>query len=162
MSFFGDFGNSTGTMEMGGSFELIPAKTQVKAAIEQGAWHTSNYDGKTVISLTWAILAPSEYAGRKVFQKLHVIDSDDKKRAKALQMLAAIDKNCGGRLTASGEQPTDADIMLALSNKPMVLLLDVWKSDDKSGNWVSAVSPLTAKQATPQPAANKFDDDIIF
>ena len=172
MSFFGEYSNTTGAMEMGGGdIEPIPAKTQVKAAIEEAAWHHPQGGGDSVISLKWAVLAPKEYNNRKVFQKLKVNDSDPKKKAKALQMLAAIDKNCGGKLIASGQAPTDDSLMMALLNKPMVLLLQVWKmqdpqtGEDKQGNWVGAVSPMARApkhESNPPVATDNFDDDIPF
>ena len=173
MSFFGEYANTTGEMEMGGGdIAPIPAKTQVKAAVEEAAWYHPKDGGDSVISLKWCVLAPKEYNNRKIFQKLKVNDSDPKKKAKAMQMLAAIDKNCGGKLVASNSEPTDESLMMALINKPMVLLLQVWKmqdqqtGEDKTGNWVGAVSPVakTAAQApvqTPAPADN-YDDDINF
>jgi hypothetical protein len=177
MSFFnlstGEQANTSGTMEMGGGdIEPIPAKTQVKAAIEEASWYTPKDGGDTVISLKWAVLAPKEYANRKVFQKLKVKDSDPKKRDKAIMMLGAIDKNCGGKLFASGQEPTDDTLMMCLLNKPMVLLLQVWAMDDpntgekKKGNWVAAVSPISGQAAqaaqTAKPAPVPFDDDITF
>ena len=163
--------NATGTMEMGGGdIEPIPAKTQVKAAIEEAKWYDNQQTGERHISLAWSILAPKEYAGRKVFQKIKVLEQGAKKRDKALLMLAAIDKNAGGKLMAKGQEPTDDSLMLNLCNKPMVLLLQVWKmeiqGENKSGNWVSAVSPVSQQaqaQAAPvAPVAQANYDDIPF
>jgi len=181
MSFFnlstGEQVNQSGSMEMGGGdFEPIPANTQLKAAIQEAAWHTFQ-GGDTVISLTWVVLAPKEYANRKVFQSLKVKDSDAKVRDKAISMLGAIDKNCGGKLFASGKEPTDDSLMMCLLNKPMVLLLQVWVIDDKNkgemkkGNWVGAVSPMNPGQAAQNsqpekpahvpPVSSSFDDEDI-
>jgi hypothetical protein len=154
-------------MEMGGDIAPIPTDTQVKAAIEQALWYTPKNGGDTVISITWSILAPKEYNARKIFQKLKVKDSDPKKRDKAIKMLAAIDKNAGGKLFAKGTEPTDNDLMQHLLSAPMTLLLKVWAMDDlvtgetKKGNWIAAVSPSN-KVATPKPAETNFDDDIPF
>jgi len=170
MSFFNqDQINSNGSMEMGGGdIEPIPAKTQVKAAIEEASWYTPQGGGDKVISLKWAILAPKEYANRKIFQKLKVTDSDSKKKDKAMMMLAAIDKNCGGKLIKLNRTPDDDDLMMSLLNKPMALLLQIWVMTDdntgetKKGNWVASVSPLNAQSAPAPVAATVFDDDIPF
>lgn len=158
--------NSSGEMEMGGDIEPIANNTQVKAAVEQAQWFTSKTTGETVISLTWFIMAPKEHSNRKIFQKIKVKDSDPKKRDKAILMLAAIDKNAGGKLFAKGSEPTDDDLMMCLVNKPMMLLLKVWVMDDqqtgekKSGNWVAAVSPCGV--VAQAPANTTIDDDIQF
>ena len=70
MSFFGEYSNTTGAMEMGGGdIEPIPAKTQVKAAIEEAAWHHPQGGGDSVISLKWAVLAPKDGSGEIATQR---------------------------------------------------------------------------------------------
>lgn len=180
MSFFTTSDNKaiekSGSMEMGGGdIEPIPAKTQVLAAPDEAKW--DEYEGDEYVSLRWSILQPKEYAGRKIFQKIRVCDSDSKKSDKAKRMLAAIDTNAGGKLLASGERPTDESLTRCLVNKPMVLLLQLWeiKQDDgtvKRGNWIGAVSPRQAGAAKPSAAkpepvkepepADAYDDDIPF
>lgn len=183
MSDFWNLGNDappvSGNMDMGGGdFEPIPARTQVLAALEEIKW--DDHDGSYYINGTWSILAPDAYKGRKVFQKIRVEDKDIKKREKALRMLAAIDANAGGQLLASGGKPTNEDMTRHLCNKPMMLMLQIWKLEDdstgetKKGNWVSAVSPKgsasPSQPATQQPATQQtstdegfsFDDDIPF
>ena len=59
---------TTGSFEAGGSIEPIPANTQVKAAPDEAKW--DDYEGREYISLRWTILAPTEYKGRKIFQKI--------------------------------------------------------------------------------------------
>lgn len=158
--------NTTGNFEAGGGeIEPIPAKTQVKAACDEAKW--DEYQGDEYISLRWSVLAPVEYKGRKIFQKVRVMDGDAKKADKAKKMLAAIAVNCGGGLLKVQGKPSDQDLQKHLLNKPMALLLQVWeveKSDGSGtakGNWISAVSPLAQKAApapTPAPAAIDEDD----
>ena len=134
---------STGTVETGGgSIEPIPAKTQVKAAIDEAKWDIYGVD--QYISLRWTVLAPADYKNRKIFQKIKVNDP-------------------------AKSEPTDSDLQKHLLNKPMALLLQVWKikpedgSDEMTGNWISSVSPLKSKVApTPPPAVEIDDDDIGF
>jgi len=140
------------TFEMGGGdIEPIPANTSVLAAPDEAK--IDEYEGQEYISLRWTVLAPKEYANRKVFQKIRVFDHDTKKADKAKRMLAAIDANAGGGLVAAGTLPTDALLTKCLVNKPMLLKLQVWEMNDKKGNWVAAVSPRTATNDTPAPAA---------
>jgi hypothetical protein len=160
---------ATGEFESGGgNMEPIPANTSVLAACDEAKWDA--YEGDNYISLRWVVLQPAEYKNRKVFQKLRVQDSDSKKSDKAKRMLAAIDTNAGGQLLATGETPTDASMTKHLTNKPMVLKLQVWEveandgSGMKRGNWVAAVSPragaLPAAPAAPSPG--KIDDNPPF
>ena len=157
---------STGTVETGGgSIEPIPAKTQVKAAIDEAKW--DSYDGEEYISLRWTVLAPADYKNRKIFQKIKV--NDPAKSEKAKKMLGAIAVNAGGGLLKTAGEPSDSDLQKHLLNKPMALLLQVWKikpedgSDEMTGNWISSVSPLKSKAApTPPPTVEIDDDDIGF
>ena len=137
------------------------------AAISEIEW--TLYNGDEYISAKWTVLKPDEFKNRKIFQKIRVMDEDVKKADKAKRMLAAIDKNAsGGKLLSLDRQPTDSDMAKALVNKPMVLKLGVWEMNDKSGNWVQAVSPKTGQQSAPKPAPapaptnaySDFDDDI--
>lgn len=166
--------DTTGSFEAGGGdLTPIPAKTQVKAAIDEAKW--DDYEGSEYISLRWQVLAPVEYKGRKIFQKVRVMEMDSKKADKAKKMLAAIAVNAGGGLLKVAGKPADQDLQKHLLNKPMALLLQVWaieKTDGTgtaTGNWVSAVSPLKKPTAAAQPEPTPepespadFDDDIGF
>lgn len=144
------------SFEMGGSLEPIPDKTDVLAAPYEAKW--DEYQGEEYISISWNVLKPQAYSNRKIFQKLKV--NDPKKAEKAKRMLMAIDANAGGHLRASGKLPTDGMLTKALLNKQMILKVGVWKIDDKSGNWVMAVSPKSKGLPAEEPAAQAQDDDI--
>lgn len=162
MSFWDIEEEVTGSFEMGGgAIEPIPDNTDVLAAPDEVKW--DSYEGDQYISIRWTILKPSEYANRKIFQKVRVFDTDSKKADKAKRMLAAIDANAGGMLRASGVQPTDELLTKALTNKQMIIKLMVWEMNDKSGNWVAAVSPKTGADV-PMPQKKKDDDfeDVPF
>lgn len=155
--------NTTGNFAVASDIEPMPKDTQVKSCIDEVKW--DEYQGERYISIRWQVLAPKQYANRKIFQKLKVEQSDVKKRDKAIQMLAAIDANCGGKLMSAGVEPTDASMQKNLLMKPMVLLLDVWDINDKKGNWVKAVSSASGAAAVkpePTPASTNEDDDDIF
>ena len=161
MSFWNtsDGGNAakTGTeYEMpGGNMEPIPEGSSVLAIVDEAKWDKT-VNGDEYVSLRWSVLAPEGFKNRKVFQKLWVTDHDPNakdtakavaKTDKARKMLAAIDANAGGKLTAKDAKPTTDDLVMALSNKPMVITLGLWEVSDSrgsaSGNWVMAVAPKT-------------------
>lgn len=162
--------NATGEFSAGGSdFAPIPKDTRVLAMCDEAK--ISEYQGQSYINLKWSIAQPKEYKGRVIFQKIKCWESDSNKRDKALRMLAAIDANAGGKLAASGAEPTDLSLQTSLTAKPMVLKLGVWDMDGKTGNWVQEVSkhqpkpgtaaptPTPKPQPAPKPAPVEIDDD---
>ena len=187
MSFFttstGENAAATATGEFsagGGDFAPIPKDTRVLAMCDEAK--ISEYQGQSYINLKWSIAQPKEYKGRVIFQKIKCWEADSNKRDKSLRMLAAIDANAGGKLAASGAEPTDLSLQTSLTAKPMVLKLGVWDIDGKTGNWVQEVSkhqpkpgtaaPAPAPAPKPQPAPKPapvaqstgvdMDDDIPF
>lgn len=158
----------------GGGFAPIPDGTRVLSAVEE--CKEDEYEGEKYFSLKWRIL-DGEYKNRIIFQKLKVFSEKERQRDNAVTMLAAIDANAGGKLMSSGKEPTAMAIASALANRPMILLLKVWESDDKSksGNYVAGVfgrqqtkaSPAPAKKSAPAASQTsetpvEFDDDIPF
>lgn len=136
----------------GGNMDPIPAGSSVLAMIDEAKWDHTQNNAEEYVSLRWTVLAPEEYKNRKVFHKLWVTDHDPNakdtakaiaKTDKARKMLAAIDANAGGNLTAKDARPSDDDLALALTNKPMVITLMTWDSNTggAGGNWVAAVAP---------------------
>lgn len=136
----------------GGNMDPIPAGSSVLAMIDEAKWDHTQNDAEEYISLRWTVLAPEEYKNRKVFHKLWVTDHDPNakdhakavaKTDKARKMLAAIDANAGGKLTAKDARPSDDDLARALQDRPMVITLGVWESNTggNGGNWVMAVAP---------------------
>ena len=159
----------------GGNIEPIPANTDVLAVCDEAKW--DDFNGDRYISLRWTVMKPADYKNRKVFQKVRVMDDNASKADKAKRMLAAIDANAGGKLVAAGEEPTDENLTKCLTNKPMVLRLQVWEleteqGEKKAGNWVSAVSPRQGggsapQQPEPAPAqeaagGDDMEDDVPF
>lgn len=151
--------------ETAGQMDPIPANTQLLAIIDEAQWRAAFEIGNPdYIQLRWTVLAPADYKNRKIFQKLHVLDTDANKADRAKQMLMAIDTNAGGKLSKLDREPEDHELLSALANKQMLIRVQVWKTGDddnvRTGNWVNAVAPK-AKAATKtasQPArkqANK-------
>jgi hypothetical protein len=146
----------------GGNMKPIPGNTSVLAAIDEAKWDKDG-NGNRFISLRWEVLQPEDFANRKVFQKLWVLDDEPKakdpvkKRDKAKLMLGAIDMNAGGKLLAKPVMPTDEAMTLHLTNKPMIIKVMEWKMRDSMtgemnvGNWVGAVSSkATGAISTPE------------
>jgi hypothetical protein len=187
-----DIHGQSGEYEIATNLEPIPDNTQALALIDEAKWDTAE-DGSRFVSLRWNIMAPDEYKDRKVFQKLWVDDFDPRakkpedKRDKARRMLAAIDKNAGGKLLKSNDAPDDEALTIALTKKPMIIRIHQWnmvneKGEAMVGNWIGAVSPKTtgtvqkpAAQTNKSPAASQpkggrvqsgrkqtVDDDIPF
>jgi len=173
--------NSTGEFDAGGgNNEPIPDGTSVLAMPDEAGWKEDR-NGVEHLGIRWTILKPEAYQNRKIFHKLFVSDDDPrakdaaKKKDKALRMLAAIDKNAGGKLGKKDGRPTSDEIALALINKQMVIRLGVWEMDGDngpmSGNWVQSVSPKSAdisegpKKAAPKRTPiieDDLDDDVPF
>lgn len=160
---------SKSEFELGGGFEVIPDGSRVLAAVEE--CKDDQWEGERFFNLKWRIL-DGEYKNRIIFQKLKVFSSKEKQRDNAITMLAAIDANAGGKLMASGKEPTDFAIASALANRPMILLLRVWESEDKqkTGNYVAGVfsrqqtkTASAPKQSAPsnEPPMD-FDSDVPF
>lgn len=173
-----------------GNLDPIPDGSSVLAIIDEAKWGETRDEHAEFVSLRWSVMEPAEYANRKVFQKLWVTDDDpnvsdaakmDRKRDKAKRMLAAIDANAGGKLARKAARPTDDDLALALTNKPMIIKCMVWEMTDRqtgntnSGNWIAAVAPkskgVDVKEAKAKPASkpaaksgfgDDLDDDIPF
>lgn len=165
-------------VEGGGDFEPIPAGTRVVATCEEAS--DTTYGNDRYINLKWRVNLPKEHANRVLFQKVKIYDAKEARKTRARQMLAAIAQNAGGKLFTTMQQngesePSDASLQ-ALTNTPMVLKLDVWEMEvngqNKTGNWVQAVSkyerqasqqqqaaPSPAPQ--PSPASVSFDNDTI-
>ena len=143
--------NTDGKFEINTGSALIPNDTTCLAMIDEAGW--ADYQGDEYINLRWVIAEPKQYADRKVFQKLRVYDTDAKKADKAKQMLAAIDANAGGKLMASGEDPTDMMLTKALINKLMLIKVMEYEFNDRKGNWIAAVAPRSGKAPAQAPAA---------
>ena len=153
--------DTTGKFESNGGIALIPENTTCLAMITEA--NIAEYQGDEYINLAWTVNKPDAYKNRKVFQKVRIFDAETKKRDKALNMLAAIDKNAGGKLSKSDTAPTN-ETLFFLMQKPMLIKVMVWDMNDKKGNWVAAVSPRSTEEPAPvketkvTPEVGEFDD----
>ena len=152
---------TTGKFESNNGIALIPENTTCLAMITEA--NIAEYNGDEYINLAWTVNKPDAYKNRKVFQKVRVFDADTKKRDKALNMLAAIDKNAGGKLSKYDTAPTN-EMLLNLMQKPMLIKVMVWDMNDKKGNWVAAVSPRSTEEPVSvqapkvTPEVGEFDE----
>lgn len=145
----------------GGNMAPIPDETTVLAAPVEAGW--KNYEGEDYVNIQWQILAPAEYKNRRIFQKIKVYQTDISKADKAKRMLAAIDTNAGGKLMSIEREPSDAELTQFLVGKQMLLKLGVWEINDKTGNWVMAVSPKQTISSNVAPAAQVINNaDVPF
>ena len=174
MSFFENIDTTSSSFELGGGdFAPIPENTKVLAIAEEAK--NDEYQGARSIKVKWRISQPAAYANRVIFQKLQVYTPD--KADKHKRMLAAIATNAGGQLFQAMQQTGETDpsdmSLSTITNRPMVLQLGIWESEDKSksGNWVKAVSARKSPAGAPAPApvapkpapvADIDDSDIPF
>lgn len=153
--------DTTGKFESNSGIALIPENTTCLAMITEA--NIAEYQGDEYINLAWTVNKPDAYKNRKVFQKVRIFDAETKKRDKALNMLAAIDKNAGGKLSKSDSAPTN-ETLLHLMQKPMLIKVMIWEINDKTGNWVAAVSPRSVEEPV-QVASTQveiIDGDVPF
>jgi hypothetical protein len=149
---------ATGKFEASASYELIPDGTTALAIITKPS--IEQYNGDEYINVEWTIAKPEAYKNRKIFQKVRVWDSNPKKADKAKAMLANIDKNAGGKLAKLDKDPTNESLSV-LTGKTMLIKILIWSIDDKTGNYIGAVSPRTTEEAAPAPTPKPvaIDDD---
>jgi hypothetical protein len=147
---------SDGTYETN-NFEVLPNNTIARARIDECG--LKEWEGSKYLSIRWHILG-GEFDGRKIFQSLSVYDADPKNRDKAINMLAAIDANSGGKLPKDRE-PTDEDYMLCLMNRIMLIKVIKYKSkkDGEYRNLVCKVSSANNPTEAMQVSTNE-DEDI--
>lgn len=170
MSFFklsnGQTAQSDGNFDAGGgNLDPIPEGSKLRTIITEAKW--AEYQGDRYINLRHDV-ADGEFKKRVIFQKIRVEDADTKKRDKALMMLAAIDANCGGKLSQLEGEPSDIDLMKALCNKPIVCRVGVWDmigsdGNQRTGNYIQAVESSGKKQtASTKPVEQKQQkqDDV--
>jgi len=147
---------ATGKFEASASYELIPDGTTALAIITKPS--IEQYNGDEYINVEWTVAKPEAYKNRKIFQKVRVWDSNPKKADKAKAMLANIDKNAGGKLAKLDKDPTNESLAV-LTGKTMLIKILIWSIDDKTGNYIGAVSPRTTEEAAPAPTPKPVEID---
>jgi hypothetical protein len=171
-----------------GNLAPIPDGSTVIAIIDEAKWDETREERAEFISLRWSVLEPVQFANRKIYQKLWVTDDDPrtadpakmaKKRDKAKKMLATVDANAGGKLARNARKPSNDDLTLALTNRPMAIKCMVWEIEGPngaaSGNWIAGVFPKSkgvdvtdapvkapAARQPAQSSSRVLDEDVPF
>lgn len=147
----------------------IPEGTVVKAILTETT--LKEYEGEQYVNYRWDIVAPADYKGRVIFQKLNIYNEKESKRNNARIMLMQ-SYNIAGK-TPPASAPNEDDLY-PLQNMSALLKLGVWdftKEGGKSGNWVQEIKSAKQQQAPQQqqapaqarqPDFDDFDDNIPF
>lgn len=150
---------ATGKFEASENYELIPDGTTAMAIITKPS--IEKFQGDEYINIEWTVVKPDVYKNRKIFQKVRVWDNNPKKADKAKAMLANIDKNAGGKLAKLDKDPTN-ETLSVLTGKTMLIKILIWSIDDKTGNYVGAVSPRSTEEPAPAPKVVAAPVDDVF
>jgi len=137
------------------NFDPLPHNSFHNAVVSDIKW--DEYDGDEYINVTWQIADEGEYKNRKVFHKIKVQDQKATTRDNAIKMLVALNNIAEADLLSIAA-PTDEDLQRELLGTVAMIKVQVWKIDDKSGNWVSALGepgdvPETKGEAPASQAA---------
>ena len=178
--YWGETPETDGNFEESSSYEVIPEGTRCLSSIESAKWDSFKGSDHKHINLKLCV-EDGEYKGRKFFHSVYVDGTDpnsqyydatneEKKKAKARAMMAAIDKNAGGHIFALKRRPTDDDLAKYLIGAQMFYTLGVTGTKKQCVRGVSSAGDIAApsKQAanTAKATAKKdngfSDDDIPF
>ena len=172
---------------VGGFQSLIPDGTQLHCSIAGVQCENATDRSNQHIVVTLHVTEPGPYRNFTVAHKLHVLDNSDKKRDKAIEMLATYDTLCrGALLKADKEGKVIMDNMLlarSLNGGNVLATFGVWEMENKNtgetmtGNWVreiKAAKPVAEEKAEAAELDKKaesqgldepvddYDDDIVF
>ena len=156
----------------GGNFEPVPVGHYF-CSVDSAEWKT--YEDERYIQVTWETLGGEgdQYAGRKIFQKLKVYDSDRDKKVKHRKQLARICDRAGVNLPRD-RSLTDEDLM-QLTGHQLWLHVLIWQIKneqtgevEREGNWVNKVgrdaSDAGKSKAAPakQSGTSASTSDVPF
>jgi len=172
MTFFKRTDGSTvepqSSASVGGFQSLILDNTQLHCSIAGVQCEDATDRANQHIVVTLHVTEPGDYRNFTVAHKLHVLDDSDKKRDKAIEMLATYDTLCRGALLKADKEGKDImnNMLLArsLNGGNVLATFGVWEMevDDKdetgrvigkrtiTGNWVREIK--AAKQAAEEKA----------
>lgn len=127
--------------------KTIPHMTMALAVITDAEWATGKTSGVEYVKATWEVMKPESLSGRKVWQMLHINTEKKEFRDSQRRKFAAIDYNAGGKLAKKGGKPSDDDLALHLTMKPMVIeVKEVW--DKERGEYRNEIGGIYTK-STP-------------
>lgn len=150
MSYFSDIKNNISNgYSIQRADSVMPANTECLAYIEDVEWE--EWEGVRQILIKWRVQAPSVFVNRTISQRLKILDPE--KMRQHLSMLAAIDHIAGGMIASQSAEPSNNLLARALMNKPMMITLDVYNINGKTGNWVCGVRARQNGNPTPDVRA---------
>lgn len=137
--------------------DTLPNNTRVTCAVESVEWRSPAPDDLAKgpewdvdhINNTWRV-QKGPFENQVIFQKLHVLSPDVKKRDNALDFYAAADTILNESLLLEmGQEPTDDELAQAWTGKTADLILGVWKGKNKegqptTGNFVKGIFPANS------------------
>lgn len=118
------------------NFDPLPHNSHHNAVITDIKW--DEFDGEEYINVSWQIADEGEYKNRKIFHKIKVNSGKSTTRDNAVKMLVALNNIAEADLLSIAT-PTDEDMQRELLGTVAMIKVQVWKIDEKSGNWVSAI-----------------------
>lgn len=120
------------------TFKQVPDNTMALAKIV--SFKNENFDGQRYLKVDW-LLTAGDFKGQHVFQKLHVFDTDPKKRHRSLNMFMLMYK-LFGLSPESKEAPVDSDLAIFESKFAGIKIQETAPNDKgRQYNWVSEVWP---------------------
>lgn len=143
--------------------DVMPNNTRVTCAVESVEWRSPaptdlakgpEWDVDHV-NVTWRV-QKGPFENQVIFQKMHVLSPDEKKRDNALDFYAATDTILNESLLLEmGEEPSDEELERAWSGKTADLVLGIWKGKDAQGqatqgNFVKGVFPANSGGAVSE------------
>jgi hypothetical protein len=156
MSFWGKADGQK--VELVEDIKPIPAKTICKCMFEEVVYAEgkSEYGTNEHIKGTLVVI-DGEHKNRKIFAKLHI--NDDKPEKAEAHLDALMRLYLLTKTPVPESKPGDGELM-QLTMKPLSVRTELWKMNDKQGNWVSAYYPadyVGEKKAEPTFA----DGDVM-
>lgn len=118
------------------SFRQIPDGTMALAKIDK--FTNEEFNGSKYLKVDW-LLTDGEFKGQHVFQKIHVFDTDEKKRHRALNMLMLVYRMFSMSPTSSNP-PSDEELAIFKGKLAGIRIQETAPNDHgRQYNWVSQV-----------------------
>lgn len=160
-----DLGELSGTADdaYAKTYTNIPDSTTAVARME--SFTNKEYMGTQYLQIQW-VLTEGEFAGRHVFQKLHVFDSDAKKKHRFLNLLKLIYGMFNVK-PLDAQPPTD-QFLMRFKDKVAgikIQLTEPNKDTGKQYNWVSEIHEAKGFECvtgySPAPVKKEFGDSAL-
>ena len=184
INYWDDLPESDGEYTQSVSSDPAPEGTRGLCDILEVKWDSLPGSTHEHISIKWMIVEPEEYNGKKFYHNIKIngedpagqyykADKQEKIRKDARNMLAAIDKNAGGKLFAIRRLHTNDDFKACLESARMMLALGAYNNkqvvrgvsaNPNAGSQVSKQaqnSSVAAKTSQTPANVTDIDEDLI-